>query len=241
MKIRNWKKHQHFKNRKPPWIKLYRDILDDLQWHELPAEASKILVMLWLIASEGEEGQLPDLKTLSFRLRIPEKKLKETISTLSHWIEQRDIGVISERYQNDPSETERETEREVEKEKIPAKAGSTPQGDFVTRFKTAYESKTGKPYDAQKVDFVIAAELIGKHGLDACVDKAKILGVLCERRSAWFTKDASWGAFNVKSLKQHWNSIIPESSKPTREDEEQTVMKKQEEMRELANRLINRG
>lgn len=113
MKIRNWKKFQHFKNRRPPWIKLYRDILDDLAWHELSPEASKTLVMLWLIASEGEDGQLPDLKTLAFRLHTTEKKLKETLSTLSAWVEQRDISVISERNQNVPSERETETEREV--------------------------------------------------------------------------------------------------------------------------------
>jgi hypothetical protein len=113
MKIKNWSKFQHFKDRRPPWIKLYRDILDDIDWHQLDPLASKVLVMCWLIASE-DEGNLPDTKTLAFRLRMTEKQTSDCISKLSHWLEQCDITVISERYQDDAPETE--TERETKKE-----------------------------------------------------------------------------------------------------------------------------
>jgi hypothetical protein len=130
MQIRNWSKFQHFKDRKPPWVKLYRDILDDLQWHRLDAQAAKTLVMLWLIASE-DEGRLPDAETLSFRLRLSEAKTKDMLSALSHWLEPSDINVISRQYQNDTAteqndsatvdltlgETERETKKETESKK----------------------------------------------------------------------------------------------------------------------------
>ena len=118
LKIKNWEKHQHFKDRRPPWIKLYRDILDDIQWHELDPLAAKTLVSLWLIASEGD-GSLPDVKTLAFRLRISEKIMESTLTKLKHWLEQDDIKVISDGYQAVPLETETETykqERETEKE-----------------------------------------------------------------------------------------------------------------------------
>ncbi len=111
MKIKNWSKFQHFKDRRPPWIKLYRDILDDIEWHELDARASKVLVMCWLIASEYD-GNLPDTKTLAFRLRMSEKDTKDCVSKLSHWLDQDDIAVISDVYQHDLLETERETEKE---------------------------------------------------------------------------------------------------------------------------------
>jgi hypothetical protein len=116
MRIKNWTKFQHFKDRRPPWVKLYRDILDDLEWHELDPLAAKVLVMLWLIASEND-GRIPDNKTLAFRLRLTELKTKEIIIKLSHWLDQDDIGVISNGYQLDSTETERETEVEKEKEK----------------------------------------------------------------------------------------------------------------------------
>lgn len=112
MRIKNFAKFQHFKDRRPPWVKLYRDLLDDPDWHELDAEASKILVMMWLIASEDEEqqGNLPGLKKLAFRLRIDQKRLEKLCIKLSHWLEQDDIKVISDRYQVDAPETEGETE-----------------------------------------------------------------------------------------------------------------------------------
>ena len=114
MKIKNWSKFQHFKDRKPPWIKLYRDILDDMNWHQLDPLASKVLVMCWLIASE-DDGQIPDAKTLAFRLRMSEKQISDCLIKLSHWLEQGDITPISGRYQDDALETEKETEKETKK------------------------------------------------------------------------------------------------------------------------------
>jgi len=115
MRIKNWTKFQHFKDRRPPWVKLYRDILDDLEWHELDPLAAKVLVMLWLIASEND-GRVPDNKTLAFRLRLTELKTKEIIIKLSHWLEHDDINEISEQYQCDRPERETEIEKETEKE-----------------------------------------------------------------------------------------------------------------------------
>ena len=125
MKIKNWSKFQHFKDRRPPWIKLYRDILDDIEWHELDPKAAKVLIMIWLIASE-DDGNIPDLKKLSFRLRMSEKDTQVCISKLSHWVDQDDIGVISDRYQDDAPETETETEEETEVTHDLATARSSP-------------------------------------------------------------------------------------------------------------------
>lgn len=111
-RIKNWHKFQHFKDRKPPWVKLYRDILDDLDWHELDPKAAKVLVSLWLISSE-EDGYLPEVKKLAFRLRMSESNTLEVLGKLSHWLEQTDIEAISEGYQGNRLETETETETEV--------------------------------------------------------------------------------------------------------------------------------
>lgn len=115
MKIKNWHKFQHFKDRRPPWVKLYRDLLDDIEWHQLDAMSAKVLVMLWLIASESD-GNLPNIKTLAFRLRLSEKQTNDAISSLSHWLDHDDNEVISSRYQDDAPETETETELETKTE-----------------------------------------------------------------------------------------------------------------------------
>lgn len=102
-RIKGWAKFQHFKDRRPPWIKLYRDILEDPDWHDLDGDSAKVLVALWLIASEdeGHDGKLPDIRRLAFRLRMSESKAQQAISKLSHWLEHDDIALISRRYQDD--------------------------------------------------------------------------------------------------------------------------------------------
>jgi hypothetical protein len=107
IRVKNWSQFQHFKDRKPIWIKLYRELLDDIQWHELDAKSSKVLVMLWLLASE-DHGNLPDIKTISFRLRMSESDVNACISKLSHYLDQDASNVISSGYQDDLLEKRRE-------------------------------------------------------------------------------------------------------------------------------------
>lgn len=130
MRIRNWSKFQHFKDRRPPWIKLYRDLLDDLDWHELSGDDAKVLTMLWLLAAEND-GDLPSIKECSFRLRVKQSTLEATIERLSGWVE-------TERYQVDikmsqknsvaevSDHQEREVEREVETELLTPDGVSCP-------------------------------------------------------------------------------------------------------------------
>jgi len=129
MRVKDWKKFQHFKDRRPPWIKLYRDILDDPDWHALDADSAKVLVMLWLIASEDElqQGNLPDIRKLAFRMRMTEKAVEKACIGLSHWLYQDDIKPISDSHQDDAPETERETERETET-KQRSRGSRLPQG-----------------------------------------------------------------------------------------------------------------
>jgi len=137
MKIKNWSKFQHFKDRRPPWIKLYRDLLDDMEWNTLDPVASKVLVSLWLIASEDEnqEGGLPDIKTLAWRLRMTEKQVLEHISKLSHWLNQDDIKLISSQYQDDAPEKRQIRDKEEEKQKA----------EWFDSFWSAYPNKVAKP------------------------------------------------------------------------------------------------
>ena len=115
-KIKDWENFQHFKDRNPPWVKLYKYLLDDPDWHALDGDDAKTLVMLWLLASEDKtkKGELPDIRKTSFRLRIEEDVLKQQLTRLKHWVIQDDINTISDRYQTDAPETETETETETE-------------------------------------------------------------------------------------------------------------------------------
>mgnify|MGYP000556123895 CR=1 FL=1 len=124
-KIKGWDNFQHFKDRRPPWIKLYRDLLDDPDWHNLDGDTAKILVSLWLIASEDKEGKggLPDTRRIAFRLRISEIKLNKSLAELSHWIQRDDTNEILTEQKNDELvtmaavEIEEEADAETKKKK----------------------------------------------------------------------------------------------------------------------------
>ena len=113
-KIKNWNDFQHFKDRSPIWIKVYRGLLNDIEWANLEPIDAKILVELWLLGSETD-GYLPDIKTISFRLRKDIKVIEKSISHLNHWIIQDDNKMISEGYQVDAIEKRREEKENIVK------------------------------------------------------------------------------------------------------------------------------
>lgn len=116
MRIKDWDDFQHFKDRDPIWIKLYRKLLDNIEWHKLSGDDAKGLVMLWLLASE-KNGALPDIQEIAFRLRITEIKAKQLVTKLSYWLILSDESLISDIDQDDALEKRRERDREEKKKK----------------------------------------------------------------------------------------------------------------------------
>lgn len=117
LQIKDWAKFQHFKDRTPPWVKLYRTLLDDIEWHKLDGVSAKYLVMLWLIAAETDHGTLPGIEEIAFRLRTDIKTISKLIPKLSHWIVDVDITAISKVRSKVPGEKETEEETETEEER----------------------------------------------------------------------------------------------------------------------------
>jgi len=144
MRIKNWDKYQNFKDRRPPWIKLHRELLDDKEFHELPGTSVKVLIFLWLLASEDEtkQGSLPSVKKIAFRLRMTDKSLESIVSTLDHWLIQ-DAPILGTTcHQLGPSETETETYTK-ETETYTKETERCAISDFET-FWTHYPKKVGK-------------------------------------------------------------------------------------------------
>lgn len=110
MKIKNWARFQHYKDRSPPWIKLYRDLLNDREWFALDDQSARLLVNLWLIAAESD-GHIPAPLDIAFRLRMKGEDVVLGLSKLSHWLEQDASNVLADCQQVATPETERETER----------------------------------------------------------------------------------------------------------------------------------
>lgn len=70
LRVKKWEEFQHYKRRNPPWIRLYRRIVDDADFQSLPIASRALAPMLWLMASETMDGKIHlKLTALSFRLR----------------------------------------------------------------------------------------------------------------------------------------------------------------------------
>lgn len=120
--------------------------------------------------------------------------------------------------------------------KNPISKPLTPQAEFVESFKKTYEGMTGQPYLTKKEHFVIVTNLIKNHGMDALVEKTRILGELCRDGTTWFTKEG-WGAFSIEKLSSRWNEILPKVDK-NGADELKQELKKQEVKRAESERLM---
>jgi hypothetical protein len=125
LRIRNWKKFQHYAHRKPPWIKFYRDLLDDREWMALSGDASKLLACCWLIASE-RDGTLPSVEDIAWRVRLDPEQVRFLILQLKPWLEFDASALLADCTQHATPETETETETEKSREKKNGARAPTP-------------------------------------------------------------------------------------------------------------------
>jgi len=124
--IKNWSRFQHYKARRPPWIKLHRSLLEDRQFAELSDYAAKLLIQLWLIGSESDDGSISgDTEDIAFRVH---RDVAEVLPALQELALRGFIQmgtddastVLADRQQVAPescSETERETEKKQTRRK----------------------------------------------------------------------------------------------------------------------------
>lgn len=59
LSVKNFDRFQHYKDRSPPWIKLYRDVLSDYDFTRLPDASKSHLMLIWLLAS-SMDNRLPN-------------------------------------------------------------------------------------------------------------------------------------------------------------------------------------
>ena len=53
-RVKNFEKFQHYKDRSPPWIKLYNELLDDYEFGLLQDASKMHLIAIWLLASRSD-------------------------------------------------------------------------------------------------------------------------------------------------------------------------------------------
>jgi hypothetical protein len=121
LRVKNWNEFQHYRDRRPPWIKLHRSLLDDFAWHRLPDASRALAPLLWLLASESANGVIPyDPETIAFRVHTTRNKVDAAIAPLigaGFLIEEQDgSGPLAARKRPAPSESGKETQKEKERD-----------------------------------------------------------------------------------------------------------------------------
>lgn len=129
---KGWDSFQHYKDRKPAWIKLHRDLLDNFEFHCLPIASKALAPCLWLLASEYEGGNIPaDWRLIAFRLRMTAKEVEDAVTPLisSGFFIASESLADGKRIACLEKERETEGETETERDSAPTGAVSSPAGD----------------------------------------------------------------------------------------------------------------
>lgn len=113
---KNWSSFQHYRDRKPAWIKLHHSLLDDFDFHCLPLASRALAPCLWLLASEYQNGTIEaSVEQIAFRIRsTPDEVRSAIIPLIEKGFFSDASGLLAGCYQNASLERERETEIEEE-------------------------------------------------------------------------------------------------------------------------------
>lgn len=122
-KIPDWDVFQNYKDRRPPWIRFHRSLLDNRKFQSLPLSARAMLPMMWLLATENADymSGVVDLsdEDICFRLRITQAELEKNIEVLvsSCFIEVVRFGTDLYENVSQRQSTEAETKAETDPRK----------------------------------------------------------------------------------------------------------------------------
>ena len=113
--VRNWEKFQHYKDRQPPWIKLYNQLLTDYEFSCLQDASKAHLIGIWLLASQMNNVMPNDPKWIAQRINATGKiDLKPLIDGGFLRVEHDASETLADCKQNACLETETETETETD-------------------------------------------------------------------------------------------------------------------------------
>lgn len=130
-KVRNFEKFQHYKDRNPPWIKLYNHILEDYDFSKLQDLTKLQLILIWLLASRLNNKIPYDSDWVRQKIGCKSKpNLKELEKMMFIEVFHDDDSVLADCTQDDDREREKiKEEKKIEK-------SSLSDQDFIQSLKT---------------------------------------------------------------------------------------------------------
>lgn len=182
MKItpKDWREFQHYRTRRAPWVKLYHTLLDNRDFQCLPDASRALAPMLWLLASEQENGQIDASdENLTFRLRKSAEWIGEALKPLiDGGFFECDSEMLARRKQLATQETETETENKQLSSPSGRRSGSGQENPNPAEFdrfwdvwpahhRKADRMKCAKVWVAQKLAFKADAIVVHVEGMKA--------------------------------------------------------------------------
>lgn len=82
LRVRHWERFQHYKNRRPPWIKFHVSILDDHALLSLPPLTQLVYDRMLLRAALTDNNIEHDPAWLGQKFNLPPKEIQRAIETL---------------------------------------------------------------------------------------------------------------------------------------------------------------
>jgi hypothetical protein len=114
LSVKNFTKHQHYKDRRPPWIKLHVEVLDDYAFSCLQDASKAHLMLLWVLASKLDNRIPYDLPFLTRKLGATSPVDVDELVLLGFIeVSQDDSRPLAGRKQTAMPETETETETDM--------------------------------------------------------------------------------------------------------------------------------
>jgi len=140
--VKNFEKFQHYKDRRPPWIKLYTELLDDYEFCHLPDDAKWHLVAIWLLASRYDNRVPYDAEWIARKISAslaPKLELLEAAGFIKQINDEGNASaVLATGRQVAIPETETETETETDISSLREEGGSKlppcPHGEIVNLY-----------------------------------------------------------------------------------------------------------
>jgi len=68
--VEHWERYQHYKDRRPSWIKLYASLLVDQNYLSLSARRRALLVGLWLLYAQNQSTLRLRVEQINSTLRL---------------------------------------------------------------------------------------------------------------------------------------------------------------------------
>jgi hypothetical protein len=83
--VPNWRKFQHYRNRRPPWIKTYVELLDDDAWLALTATERTLLLGAWMLVARAGQGRY-SARTgpLQSSIALARRHVQSSLVSLNH-------------------------------------------------------------------------------------------------------------------------------------------------------------